>query len=120
MAKKSSQSKLFENLAWDDLQEWAEAAIVTRGRRYQQRRLVQDLSRTPEGGLVAWVQGSQRYATQVEMDGTGQLTSRCSCPYWTTCKHAVAVVLEYVACLQSEKDIVTVSRRDRRPADHRG
>ena len=114
MAKKSSQSKLFENLAWDDLQEWAEAAIVTRGRRYQQSRLVQDLSCTPDEGLVAWVQGSPRYATQVEIDGTGQLASRCSCPYWTTCKHAVAVVLEYLECVQSEKDILTVSGRDRR------
>jgi len=59
MATKSSQSRLFEDLVWDDLQEWAEAAIVTRGRSYQQSRLVQDLSRTPDEGLVAWVQGSQ-------------------------------------------------------------
>ncbi|MBI3304205.1 MAG: SWIM zinc finger domain-containing protein [Deltaproteobacteria bacterium] len=113
MAQKRSKTDLFEELTWDDLEEWAGAAIVSRGRSYQRGRRVQSLARSGSGGLVAWVQGTHRYATVVEVED-GELTSFCTCPYGDTCKHAVAVVLEYLECLKQKREVPTVTERDRR------
>lgn len=88
----------FLDLTWEDLEEWAGKRIVSRGRSYQSCGAVQDLVRAKDGGLVARVEGTRRYTTHVSIDGEKTLKSACTCPYWTTCKHAVAVVLEYLAC----------------------
>ena len=84
----------YADLTWEDLEHWAGTTIVSRGRTYQRNSSVSDLGITPEGALIAYVLGSTRYVTQVTIQD-GDLTSECTCPYWTTCKHAVAVVLEF-------------------------
>jgi uncharacterized Zn finger protein len=73
---------------------WAGETIFKRGQDYQLRGRVRDLAATESGGLVAWVQGTSRYSTNVTLDPPG-LSSRCTCPYGGTCKHAVAVALAY-------------------------
>ncbi len=113
MAQKRAKTDPFEDLTWGDLEEWAGAAIVSRGRSYQRGRRVQNLARSGSGGLVAWVLGTHRYATVVEAKD-GNLTSFCTCPYGGTCKHAVAVVLEYLECLKQKREVPTVAERDRR------
>jgi uncharacterized Zn finger protein len=61
----------------------------------------QALARTESGGLIAWVAGTEDYATNVEADEDGELDWFCSCPYGLgPCKHVVAVVL---AALEQEK-----------------
>jgi uncharacterized Zn finger protein len=60
------------------------------------------------------VQGTERYATQVDFDA--ELTSVCTCPIGYTCKHAVAVMLEYLECLKHDTDVASVTERDRRLA----
>ena len=89
MTQKTSKANLFKQLTWDDLQEWAGGRVLSRGQSYQRSRRVQDLVQTPSGGLVAWVQGEARYATRVDYED-GELISACTCPYGSTCKHAVA------------------------------
>lgn len=59
----------FARLTWNDLEKWAGSRIVSRGRSYQRSGRVQDLSLAPDGALLAWVQGSRRYATQVSLKG---------------------------------------------------
>jgi uncharacterized Zn finger protein len=113
MAQKRPETDPFEGMTWDDLEEWAGSAIVSRGRTYQRGRRVQGLARTPAKGLIAWVLGTHRYATRVEVED-GELTSTCTCPYWDTCKHAVAVMLEYLECLKQKKEVPSVTARDRR------
>jgi uncharacterized Zn finger protein len=95
MPRKKSSVDPFAGLTWEDLEDWAGNQIVKRGRSYQQNGSVSDLARTADGGLIAWVQGSRRYATMVAFDG-GELDSNCTCPYGLVCKHAVAVILEYL------------------------
>src|SRR2546426_9751421 len=112
MAQKRAKTDPFEDLTWDDLEEWAGAAIVSRGRSYQRGHRVQNLARS-ETGLVAWVLGTHRYATVVEVED-GELTSFCTCPYWDTCKHAVAVVLGYLEGLEHKKKDAPGTRRGRR------
>ncbi len=79
-------------LSFDDLHDWAGGKILNRGKGYVKQ--VDELSRTQDNILVAWVTGSERYATSVRMDGEGEFEHFCTCPYdWGPCKHAVAVIL---------------------------
>ncbi|EDN70680.1 conserved hypothetical protein [Beggiatoa sp. PS] len=109
-----SKTEQFKALTWNELTNWAGTTIVSRGKTYQQGKHVSQLAKTPDGKLVAWVEGTQVYATQVGIDANGSLDSTCSCPYWDTCKHAVAVVLEYLEHVKKSKNVPTTSNDDQR------
>ena len=107
----------FAKLTWDDLDEWAGSKIVQRGKGYQRSGAVKGLARTPEGWLVATVYGTDTYRTRVSMRGD-RLSAQCTCPYdWGTCKHAVAVVLEYLECLKQGRSVPTPTTADERAWD---
>jgi uncharacterized Zn finger protein len=108
-----SKTDLFKTLTWDDLQQWAGSRILSRGQSYQRSHRVQELAQTQSGELVAWVQGERRYATQVDFKG-GELISTCTCPYGSTCKHAVAVVLEYLDLLKKKMGVPRIAEQDKR------
>jgi uncharacterized Zn finger protein len=116
MTKKQKQSDPFAKLAWDDLDLWAGSSIVGRGEKYQRQGRVSDLARTADGGLIGWVDGSERYATKVVMGEDGLPDSVCTCPYGINCKHGVAVVLEYLEQVESEQPIPQAGARDKRLA----
>ncbi len=103
----------YADLTWEDLEDWAGTTIVSRGRTYQRNSSVSDLGITSEGILIAYVLGSARYVTQVAIQD-GDLTSECTCPYWTNCKHAVAVVLEYLMCLKNDVAVPQIPQTDPR------
>ncbi|NKB70532.1 MAG: hypothetical protein GKR89_25970 [Candidatus Latescibacteria bacterium] len=103
-----SISDPFVRLTWDDVERWAGAAVVERGRAYQRQGRVTDLGRTQEGALLAWVQGTQRYTTRLTIQARKQLASECTCPYWTDCKHGVAVVLAYLQAVKEGQSVPTV------------
>lgn len=103
----------YADLTWENIEDWAGTTIVSRGRTYQRNSSVSDLGITPEGTLIAYVQGSVRYVTQVAIQD-GHLTSECTCPYWANCKHAVAVVLEYLTCLKNGVAVPEISQTDPR------
>lgn len=103
----------YADLTWEDLEDWAGTTIVSRGRTYQRNSSVSDLGITLEGTLIAYVLGSTRYVRQVAIQN-GDLTSECTCPYWTTCKHAVAVVLEYLMCLKKDVAVPQIPPTDPR------
>ena len=58
MAQKNKSNNRFKDLTWNDLHTWAGSKIVSRGQNYQRYRRVQELARTPDGGLIAYVQGT--------------------------------------------------------------
>jgi uncharacterized Zn finger protein len=113
MARKRKETDPFEGLTWNDLTSWAGNKIVNRGKSYQRSGYVKDLARTQEGSLVAWVEGTKRYAVRVFFEDD-ELESICTCPYWDTCKHAVAVVIEYLDSLKRKIEIPGASKNDRR------
>ncbi|MCK5523400.1 MAG: SWIM zinc finger family protein [Thiomargarita sp.] len=124
MTKKQSKpepSKVeqFKALTWIELTNWAGSTIVSRGKTYQQGKRVSQLAKTPDGKLVAWVKGTDIYATQVEINANGSLDSNCSCPYWATCKHAVAVVLEYLEHVKKGKNVPFTDSDDQRLSQRR-
>jgi uncharacterized Zn finger protein len=108
----------WRQITWDHLEEWAGPRSVQRGRSYQRSKRVKKLASTDDGGLVAWVQGTHRYATQVDIegkaDGEPALASRCTCPVGMQCKHAVAVIVEYLDALQHGREVTKASGSDRR------
>lgn len=106
--------KFYKNLTWNDLADWFEDRIVDRGQKYQKQGRVSDLSVTEGGNLIAWVEGTKRYATTVEITEGELLDSWCTCPYGANCKHGVAVILEYLECIKKNSDIPICSDKDQR------
>ena len=116
MSKKKSQLDKFSRLTWNDIDGWTSGNIISRGRTYQRQGRVFDLVVTTDGGLIAWVEGSERYATKVVMDTDGQLDSICTCPYRFDCKHGVALVLECLAQLEKNRIVPEIKPDDVRLA----
>ncbi|MCL4193605.1 MAG: SWIM zinc finger family protein [Thermoguttaceae bacterium] len=123
MASKDSSPNVTRSdwlkLTWDDLDDWVGPRSVERGRRYQESGQVHELALTDDGKLLAWVQGGDRYATEVELlpernDDAERLQSRCTCPVGFACKHAVAVVGEFLAVSAEGKEPPVVSSSDPR------
>ncbi len=105
----------FTGLTWNDIDDWAGNRIAARGRRYQKNGYVSDLAVTVDGDLIAWVDGTHRYATRVSMnEKSGLPDSVCSCPYKIDCKHGVAVVLEYLKCVEQNRDVPKARKNDER------
>jgi uncharacterized Zn finger protein len=89
-------------LTFDDLRDWAGETILNRGKGYVKR--VEQLSRSQDSHLVAWVIGNERYATSVHVDEAGDFDDFCTCPYsWGPCKHAVAVILAAAEHVKNEQ-----------------
>ncbi len=107
------RNKDFQDITWFDLESWAGSKIVSRGRSYQRNKYVSDLAITGAGELVAWVEGSSTYATIVSLDN-GEISSICTCPYHSACKHAIAVILEYLDCLENGRKVPEAGMKDER------
>lgn len=114
MPKKKTQMDRFADLTWIDIEEWAGRKIVSRGKNYQRQGLVSDLAVTDDGNLIAWVNGTWRYATRVFIDQDGLPDSICTCPYAIDCKHGVAVVLEYLKRVEDKRRVPKVKQDDDR------
>ena len=114
MQKKNKSLDQFADLTWNDLEKWVGSRIVGRGRSYWQQGRVSELAATSDGSLIAWVEGSKRYVTKVDMDEDGLPDSVCTCPYELDCKHGVAVVLEYLARVKDNRQIPKTNKDDAR------
>lgn len=116
MPKKKKSEGQFTDLTWNDLEKWAGAKVVARGRNYQRNGYVSDLAQTEDRVLVAWVMGSERYATKVAMGEDGLPESSCTCPYGDNCKHGVATVVEYLKRVNDNKPVPKAKKIDERLA----
>ena len=96
-------------MAWNDLEEWAGSRIVSRGKNYQGQGRVRDLAVTEDHDLIAWVDGTERYATKVVLEDDGLPAAICTCPYEWDCKHAVAVVIEYLKRIEDNRPVPKIS-----------
>ena len=103
----------FLSLTWVDLESWAGRKVLSRGKSYQRSGHVEDFGITSDGELTGWVQGTKRYATKVGFK-RGNLASSCTCPYGVNCKHAGALVIEYLESVKNKKDVPVISADDKR------
>ncbi len=96
------------------LMDWAGAKTLSRGEKYQREGRVRSLAYGPGQTLVAWVDGSEEYATAVVYEDG--LSSECTCPIGNDCKHSVAVVLEYQALCRKNTFVPALDAGDSRCA----
>ncbi len=102
---------------WEDLEDWAGAKTVERGKKYQTEGRVGDLAVTRDGGLLATVAGTEDYATHVRLEGESDRPrpeSSCTCPVGVACKHAVATIVEYLRALAAGRDVPEADEDDPR------
>ena len=114
-----STAKGWSSLTWDDLDHWTGSRSVSRGRTYHEQGRVKDLAISPEGRLLATVVGGERYTTSVWLQAKKKrakaLQSQCTCPVgYDGCKHAVAVVAEYLQAIADEKPVPAAAEDDPR------
>jgi uncharacterized Zn finger protein len=99
-------------VTWDELHSQFGKSTVTKGEQYSRSGHVVELSCLATGELLAWVDGTERYATRVTLKkgrkGSPSVVGECSCPVGSQCKHAVAVVLQGLLSLQSGAEIPLV------------
>lgn len=104
----------FTDLDLATLESWTGAKTISKGREYQRKGRVTSLACSHDGSLVAWVTGSEQYATIVT--NKNGLDSACTCPVRQSCKHAVAVVLEYFAFREKAVPVPSLAPDDPRIA----
>jgi len=98
-------------LTFADLDQWAGEKIRARGQAYVKQ--VDGLQRAHEDDLVAWVAGTEDYATLVRLDPAGQHGWFCTCPYdGGPCKHAVAVILAAAEEVKQQRQIPVLAEDD--------
>ena len=108
------------SLTWDDVEGWAGTRSVERGRTYQRGGRVRELAVTTAGELLATVRGTMKYTTSVALVAGkkgSSLRSNCSCPVGLNCKHAVAVIAEYLDAVAHGRAVATTDGDDPRWAD---
>lgn len=111
MPSESKNSDPFKELKWSDLQDWAGGKATAKGIKYQEEDRVKEIKRTPEGSLVARVEGTNDYFTEISLKD-GKLNSICTCPVGHDCKHGVAAVLEYLELAEQGEDVPLASEND--------
>ena len=87
----------------DKILDWAGKTTFSRGKGYQREGRVTNLVRGPGGSILASVEGTDCYRTGVRY--RNGLESSCTCPVGVSCKHAVAVILEYQSLIDEQTEI---------------
>src|ERR1035437_10283312 len=106
-------------MSWDYMTESAGSRSVALGRACQRQVRGSDLAISEEGWLLASVTGGEHYEVTVwcnpERKKDGVLNSRCTCPVGAdSCKHAVAVVAEYLELVGKDAEVPAADPEDDR------
>lgn len=111
MPEESKSACTFKELKWSDLQDWAGGKATAKGIKYQEEGRVKEIKCTSSGSLVARVEETIEYFTEVSLKN-GKLSSICTCPVGNDCKHGVATVLEYLDLIEQGEDVPIVTDED--------
>lgn len=82
------------NITLSNFESVIDHAVVKRGRKYWQHRLVQDLEEIEDGKWTAQVEGTQVYEVRISISDDMVTDYNCTCPYdlGPVCKHEVAML----------------------------
>jgi uncharacterized Zn finger protein len=111
MPEESKNPETFKELKWSDLQDWAGGKATAKGIKYQEEGRVKEIKCTSAGSLVALVEGTIEYFTEVSLEN-GKLSSICTCPVGHNCKHGVAAVLEYLDLVEQGEEVPVIAEED--------
>ncbi|HET8687091.1 MAG TPA: SWIM zinc finger domain-containing protein, partial [Methanosarcina sp.] len=84
---------------------------TAKGIKYQEEGRVKEIKCTSAGSLVALVEGTIEYFTEVSLEN-GKLSSICTCPVGHDCKHGVAAVLEYLDLMEQGEEVPVIDDED--------
>ena len=96
----------FRGLSYEDLYSWVGKKTFTRGQSYQKGKKILTVFQISDNIICGTVQGSEIYDTVVS--GSDHLTSLCSCPVGSDCKHGVALLLTYLEQIKRGKQVPPV------------
>ena len=108
----------WENLTWIEISDHFGDKTTDRGRRYGEGGNVQSLWATAEGGnILAVVYGTHEYKTLVALKkerrkGQFIISSTCSCPVGSDCKHGVATITKFLDYLAKNTPIPLCAELD--------
>src|SRR3989338_7613453 len=106
--------KILKDISWNELAEMVGSQIYQRGENYFKSGRVKNLSLFPDG-LVADVQGTDEYFSLVDFKNAPEaITFECTCPYRSSCKHSVAVILAYIETIKKKAKVPAVPYTDYR------
>lgn len=111
MLEENKTARNFKELKWSDLQDWAGEKATAKGIKYQEEGRVKEIKCAFSGNLVARVEGTIEYFTEVSLENK-KLSSVCTCPVGHDCKHGVAAVLEYLDLIEQGEDVPVVTDED--------
>lgn len=90
--------KQFRDLSYEDLNSWVGQKTASRGRSYKRSGHVSGIYQISDDIICGSVEGTKEYHTVVSV--SNGLSSTCSCPVGSDCKHGVALLLEYLERLK--------------------
>ena len=111
MPDESKNPHTFKDLKWSDLQDWAGGKATAKGIKYQEEGRVKEIKCTSAGSLVALVEGTIEYFTEVSLLN-GKLSSICTCPVGHDCKHGVAAILEYLDLIEQGEEVPVITEEE--------
>jgi uncharacterized Zn finger protein len=103
----------FRELTWGDLTAWVGRGLLETGRKLQRKGSVKQLSKTEQGGLLAWIQAEEVFATHVGFDHD-ELFCHCGCQGEGACEHGIAIILEYISYLKKNMPVPVAASNDQR------
>lgn len=113
MEDRDQKTDPFRELTWGDLTVWAGPDAVESGGRLQKQGAVDNLVKTPNNGLLAWVKAEEVFASYVGFEH-GELYCRCACQGESACEHGIAVILQYISHLKKNVPVPIAASNDRR------
>lgn len=89
--------KTIQDITIKDVQKLFDDEIYLRGERYFESGHIIEIEPEDTSTITGTVEGSNDYSVTIEMDSEGDISCECSCPCDFNCKHAAALLLEWVS-----------------------
>jgi len=81
----------------EDIEELFDGRIFSRGEEYFQEGLVDSVEMIDNNTIMGIVLGNDRYEVTISLDSEEDIICDCTCPYDFNCKHAVALLLQWIS-----------------------
>ncbi len=94
-----------KDITEEDIEELFDSHIFSRGEEYFEEGLVDSIELLDNNTIIGVVLGNDRYKVTISLDSGEDIICDCTCPYEFNCKHAVALLLNWISLKKnSNKD----------------
>ena len=89
--------KSIKDITIEDVQDLFDSIIFLRGEEYFDSGCVKSIEPLDSSTITGVVRGSQNYSVSIVINSDGEIACECSCPCDFNCKHAAALLLEWMS-----------------------